>query len=61
MPPDKHCYFNNYFVFKEVGCGFVVNRKRYMTTQIYVLIVVFIIFRYLHMKSCSIIVHRLFP
>ena len=36
MPLDKHRCVNNYFVFEGVGCGFIVNGKRHMTAQIYV-------------------------
>ena len=42
MPVNKHQCANNYFVFKEVGCGFVVNGKRYVTAKKYVVINVFI-------------------
>ena len=41
MPLDKHQCVNNYFVFKEVGCGFIVNGKRYMTAKKYVVTDVF--------------------
>ena len=43
MTPDKHECVNSYYVFKGVGCGFVVNRKMCMNGQKYVAIVVFLI------------------
>ena len=36
---------NNCFVFKGVGCGFVVNGKRHMTARIYVVTIMFIILK----------------
>ena len=43
MPLHKHLCINNYSVFKGVGCGFIVNGKRHMAAQIYVVIILFII------------------
>ena len=45
MPTDKHLCVNNYFVLKGVRYGFIVNRKRHMAAQIYVVIVMLMILR----------------
>ena len=42
---DKHWSANNYFVFIGLSCGFFGNRKRHITDQMYVVIIVFIILR----------------
>ena len=48
------------FYFQGSGCNFNVNEKRHMTAKVYVVIIVFIILRELHINLCCIIVLRFF-